>query len=103
MTTRTTPVAVHHPLELPGLTGWLTTVDHKRIGILYVSSAFAFFLVGGLLAEVMRTELAAPGLQLVGEQGYDQLFTMHGTIMLLFFGTPMAVGLGNVIMPLQIG
>ncbi|HET7471800.1 MAG TPA: cytochrome c oxidase subunit I [Candidatus Limnocylindrales bacterium] len=103
MTTRTTPVAVHHPLELPGLTGWLTTVDHKRIGILYVTSAFAFFLVGGLMAEVMRTELAAPGLQIVGEQGYDQLFTMHGTIMLLLFGTPMAVGLGNVIMPLQIG
>ena len=92
-----------HPLELPGLTGWLTTLDHKRIGILYMTSAFAMFLVAGLLAELMRTELAAPGLQIVNEQSYDQLFTMHGTIMLLLFGTPMAIGLGNYIVPLQIG
>jgi len=89
--------------ELGGLTGWLTTTDHKRIGILYITSAFAFFLLGGVLAMGMRTELAAPGLQLVTEEGFDQLFTMHGTIMLLLFGTPMAVGLANVIVPLQIG
>jgi cytochrome c oxidase subunit 1 len=89
--------------ELGGLTGWLTTTDHKRIGILYITSAFGFFLLGGVMAMGMRTELAAPGLQLVTEQGYDQLFTMHGTIMLLLFGTPMAVGLANVIVPLQIG
>jgi cytochrome c oxidase subunit I len=97
--------AVHPPahLETGGLTGWLTTIDHKRIGVLYIVAAFAMFLVGGLLAELMRTELAAPGLQIVGEQGYDQLFTMHGTIMLLMFGTPMAIGLGNYIVPLQIG
>jgi cytochrome c oxidase subunit 1 len=93
----------HAIAEEGGLTGWLTTVDHKRIGVLYIVAAFAMFLVGGLLAEVMRTELAAPGLQVVGEQGYDQLFTMHGTIMLLLFGTPMAIGLGNYIVPLQIG
>jgi len=93
-----------HPLvELGGITGWLTTTDHKRIGILYMSAAFAFFLVGGALASLMRTELAQPGLQLLTEQGYNQLFTMHGTIMLLLFGTPMAVGLGNYIVPLQIG
>jgi cytochrome c oxidase subunit I len=91
------------PLEVGGLTGWLTTTDHKRIGILYIMSAFAFFLLGGVLAMGMRTELAAPGLQLVTEEGFDQLFTMHGTIMLLLFGTPMAVGLANVIVPLQIG
>jgi cytochrome c oxidase subunit I len=97
--------AVHPPahFETGGLTGWLTTIDHKRIGVLYIVAAFAMFLVGGLLAELMRTELAAPGLQIVGEQGYDQLFTMHGTIMLLMFGTPMAIGLGNYIVPLQIG
>jgi cytochrome c oxidase subunit 1 len=92
-----------HPVELAGLSGWLTTLDHKRIGILYISSAFVMFLIAGLLAELMRTELAAPGLQLVNEQGYDQLFTMHGTLMLLLFGTPMAVGLANYIVPLQIG
>ena len=89
--------------ELAGITGWLTTTDHKRIGILYITSAFAFFLVGGLLAEAMRVELVAPGLQFVGEQGFDQLFTMHGTIMLLLFGTPMAIGLANYVVPLQIG
>jgi cytochrome c oxidase subunit 1 len=85
------------------LTGWLTTTDHKRIGILYIATAFGMFLVGGLMAMIMRAELAAPGLQFVGEQGYDELFTMHGTIMLLLFGTPMAVGLANYIVPLQIG
>jgi cytochrome c oxidase subunit 1 len=99
----TLPLQAPVHAEVGGLTGWLTTVDHKRIGILYIVSAFAMFLVGGLLAEVMRTELAAPGLQLVGEQGYDQLFTMHGTIMLLLFGTPVAIGLGNYVVPLQIG
>jgi cytochrome c oxidase subunit 1 len=98
-------LAVHHSsaAEVGGLTGWLTTVDHKRIGILYIVSAFAMFLVGGLLAELMRVELAAPGVQVVGAQGYDQLFTMHGTIMLLLFGTPVAIGLGNYVVPLQIG
>jgi cytochrome c oxidase subunit 1 len=89
--------------EVGGLTGWLTTTDHKRIGVLYMTAAFGFFLFGGLMAMVMRTELAAPGLQFVDELGYDQLFTMHGTIMLLLFGTPMAVGLANYIVPLQIG
>ncbi len=96
-------IVPRHLPEVGGLTGWLTTTDHKRIGILYITSSFAFFLVGGLMAELMRTELAAPGIQLVGEQGYDQLFTMHGTIMLLLFGTPMAVGLANYLVPLQIG
>jgi len=98
----TVAAPVRH-FELAGITGWLTTTDHKRIGILYITSAFAFFLVGGLLAEAMRVELVAPGLQFVGEQGFDQLFTMHGTIMLLLFGTPMAIGLANYVVPLQIG
>jgi cytochrome c oxidase subunit 1 len=96
------PLALPHP-EVGGLTGWLTTTDHKRIGILYMTSAFVMFLVGGMLAAEMRTELAAPGLQLTTEEGYNQLFTMHGTIMLLLFGTPMAIGLANYIVPLQIG
>jgi len=100
VSTATAPV---RHFELAGITGWLTTTDHKRIGILYITSAFAFFLVGGLLAEAMRVELVAPGLQFVGEQGFDQLFTMHGTIMLLLFGTPMAIGLANYVVPLQIG
>ena len=85
------------------LTDWLTTTDHKRIGILYLVSSFGFFVIGGLFAEVMRTELAQPGLQVVSAETYDELFTMHGTIMLLFFATPAAVGFANFLVPLQIG
>src|SRR5204862_108510 len=77
------------------LAEWLTTTDHKRIGILYMSAAFGFFLAGGLMALVLRAELTAPGLQVVSEATYNELFTLHGTIMLLLFGTPMALGLAN--------
>jgi cytochrome c oxidase subunit 1 len=96
------------PVALEGaprstLLTWLTTTDHKRIGILYLTSAFGFFLFAGILALVIRSELAQPGLQLVDEHGYDQLFTMHGTIMLLLFATPAAAGLANYFLPLQIG
>jgi cytochrome c oxidase subunit I len=86
-----------------GVLGWLTTTDHKRIGVLYMTAAFGFFFFGGLLALVMRTELAAPGLQVVDDHGYTQLFTMHGTIMMLLFGTPMVAALANYLVPLQIG
>jgi cytochrome c oxidase subunit 1 len=85
------------------LIAWLTTTDHKRIGVLYMVTAFAFFLFGGLLAMTMRAELAVPGLQLFNEQTYDQAFTMHGTIMMLLFGTPMVAALANYLVPLQIG
>jgi cytochrome c oxidase subunit 1 len=61
------------------------------------------FLIAGLMALVIRAELFAPGLQIVNEEVYNQLFTMHGTIMLLLFGTPLFVGFGNLIMPVQIG
>jgi cytochrome c oxidase subunit I len=87
----------------PRLTDWLTTTDHKRIGILYIVASFGFFVVGGLFAVIMRLELAGPGLQLMSEQTYDELFTMHGTIMLLLFGTPMVAGFANYFVPLQIG
>ena len=86
-----------------GLLTWLTTTDHKRIGQLYLTAAFAFFLFGGLLAVLIRWELAVPGLQLVNEEGYDQAFTMHGTIMLLLFGTPTVAAFANFLVPLQIG
>jgi cytochrome c oxidase subunit 1 len=82
---------------------WLTTTDHKRIGILYTLAAFGFFMVGGVLALVMRAELAQPGLQVVDVQSYDQSFTMHGTIMMLLFGTPMTAAFANYLVPLQIG
>ena len=82
---------------------WLTTVDHKRIGLLYIGTAFGFFLFGGLLAMGIRAELAEPGLQFMDEGTYNEFFTMHGTIMLLLFATPMGIGLGNYLVPLQIG
>ena len=82
---------------------WLTTTDHKRIGLLYLTAAFGFFLLGGLLAVVIRSELAVPGLQLTDQEGYNQLFTMHGTIMMLLFATPAVAGLANFLLPLQIG
>jgi cytochrome c oxidase subunit 1 len=82
---------------------WLTTTDHKLIGQLYLITSFTFFLIGGVMALIIRAELARPGLQLVNEEVYNQLFTMHGTIMLLLFATPLFIGFANVIMPVQIG
>ncbi|MBA3232335.1 MAG: cbb3-type cytochrome c oxidase subunit I, partial [Propionibacteriales bacterium] len=82
---------------------YLTTTDHKVIGNLYLVTSFSFFLIGGLMAMVIRAELARPDLQFVSGEVYNQLFTMHGTIMLLLFATPLFFGFSNVIMPLQIG
>ncbi|GHC79556.1 aa3-type cytochrome oxidase subunit I [Streptomyces flavofungini] len=82
---------------------WLTTTDHKKIGHLYLITSFAFFLIAGLMALMMRAELARPGLQLMSNEEFNQMFTMHGTIMLLLFATPTFAGFANEIMPLQIG
>jgi cytochrome c oxidase subunit 1 len=82
---------------------WVTSTDHKVIGNLYLVTAFGFFLFGGILAMLMRAELARPGLQFFSNDQYNQMFTMHGTIMLLLFATPTFVGFANAIMPLQIG
>jgi cytochrome c oxidase subunit 1 len=82
---------------------YLTTTDHKVIGHLYLITSFVFFIIAGLMAELMRTELARPGLQFLSNEQYNQLFTMHGTLMLLMFATPLFVGFANVVMPLQIG
>ena len=73
------------------------------IGKLYLATSFAWFLAGGIMALLMRSELANPGMQFVNDEVYNQLFTMHGTIMLLLFATPLFFGFGNAIMPLQIG
>ena len=62
----------------------ITTTDHKLIGMMYCVACFAFFLIGGLMALFMRTELASPGLQFLSNEQFNQLFTMHGTVMLLF-------------------
>jgi len=81
----------------------ITSTDHKRIGYLYLATSFAWFLIGGLLALLLRIELTRPGMQFWSNEQYNQIFTMHGTIMLLMFATPLFVGFANVIMPLQIG
>jgi cytochrome c oxidase subunit 1 len=81
----------------------MTTTDHKVIGNLYLVTSFLFFIFGGILALIMRANLAQPGSKVVSDDTYNQLFTMHGTIMLLLFATPLFVGFANAIMPLQIG
>jgi cytochrome c oxidase subunit 1 len=81
----------------------LRTTDHKTIGVLYLSTSFGFFLIGGLTALLMRGELARPGLQFLSPEQYNQLFTMHGTIMLLLYATPNLFGFANFVLPLQIG
>jgi len=85
------------------LLDWLTTTNHKQIGLLYILTTFGFFLLGGLIALLMRTELAHPGLQLMGKSFYNQLFTIHGTTMIFLFIAPMGLGLANYFVPLQIG
>jgi cytochrome c oxidase subunit 1 len=97
------PSGGRRPHRASGLVGWVTTTDHKRIGVFYMVCAFGFFLVGGVLALLMRAELAQPGQDLVSQSTYNQLFTMHGSIMMFLFAVPMAFGLANFLVPLQIG
>jgi cytochrome c oxidase subunit 1 len=85
------------------LTRLLRTTDAKQIGLLYMSTAFGFFYAAGFMAMLMRAELARPGLQFLSTEQYNQLFTEHGTVMLLLFATPIVFAFANYIVPLQIG
>jgi cytochrome c oxidase subunit I+III len=88
----------------PGVLGWLTTTDHKRIGLLYFWATLVLFAAGGVEALLMRTQLAQPNEKLVSPNTYDQLFTMHGITMIFFFIIPMSTGaFGNYLIPLMIG
>jgi cytochrome c oxidase subunit I+III len=78
--------------ERPGLLGWLTTVDHKRIGLLYFFTTLVFFGAGGVEALLIRTQLAAPNERLLGPDTYNQLMTMHGVTMIFLFVIPMTTG-----------
>ncbi|WP_416906023.1 cytochrome c oxidase subunit I [Micromonospora echinospora] len=89
--------------ERPSLRSWFTTVDHKRIGRRYLVTAGLFFVLAGLSALAMRTQLARPDARLLSPQEYNQLFTMHGTAMIFLFATPMLFGFGNFLVPLMIG
>jgi cytochrome c oxidase subunit 1 len=94
------------PVARPRYTGileWITTVDHKKIGVLYLGTTFFFFLSGGLLALAMRTQLAVPDGTLLTAQQYNAAFTMHGTTMVFLFVVPVWTGFANFIIPLQLG
>jgi cytochrome c oxidase subunit I len=111
--TTTIPVAPQHPAPSPklastwetarGLYGVLATVDHKTIGKRYLWTAFAFFLVGGLEAVLIRWQLARPNMHLLTPETYNQLFTMHGVTMMFFYAAPVLSGFSNFLWPLMIG
>src|SRR6516165_10787735 len=94
------PEAVEHAWrEKPGIAGYLSTVNHKRLGMRYIYTAFVFFFAAGLMALVMRTQLAQPDQSLLTPQQYDQLFTMHGVTMIFLFNTPVLGGFGIYLIP----
>jgi cytochrome c oxidase subunit I len=99
------PQVVAHKVEreATGWTSWITTTDHKRIGIMYMVLTFMFFCLGGVEALIMRLQLGEPNNTLVTPQVYNQLFTMHGTTMIFLFIVPMMAGLANYFVPLMIG
>ena len=103
--TTSTPVQAPAKKRSPGaaVVSWITSTDHKTIGYMYLVTSTIWFFVAGAMALAIRAELAAPGMQFLSLEQYNQMFTMHGTIMLFLFATPLFVGFTNVIMPLQIG
>ncbi len=104
MSAITTPLAPKSEALIErGILSWLAMTDHKRIGIAYMTSTLGFFFVAGLLALVMRTQLAHANLEIVGAHAYNQIFTLHGTAMIFLFIAPFGFGLGNYLLPLQIG
>src|SRR5258708_35915193 len=97
-------VSKTEPLPLPSkLHDWIVTVDHKRLGIMYIASALFFFAVAGILAALMRTQLAFPNGTFLPPQVFNRLFTVHGTSMVFLVGMPFFAGLANYLVPLMIG
>ena len=86
-----------------GLYGWIASLDHKRIGIMYLITTFMFFGVGGIEALLMRTQLAVPHNTFLGAEAYNQIFTMHGTTMIFLVVMPMLIGFATYLVPLQVG
>jgi len=87
----------------PGIIGWFSTVDHKEIGIRYIVTAFLFLLAGGIEALILRLQLARPELRLLTPEQYDQLFTMHGITMILWYAFPVLTGFSVFLQPLLLG
>jgi cytochrome c oxidase subunit I len=86
-----------------GVLGWITTVDHKRLGIMYLYTTFFFFVVGGIMALLVRIQLAEPKNTFLSPEQYNEIFTMHGTTMIFLWIIPVLAGFGNYIVPLMIG
>src|SRR5438128_10382756 len=91
------------PTAPSGLWAWMTTIDHKKIGILYAATAFVFFLIGGVEALILRLQLGGPNGHVVSADVYNQIFTMHGTTMIFLVIMPLSTGLANYLVPLMIG
>jgi cytochrome c oxidase subunit I len=105
-TLRHTPVAGVTPrTERKGsvIAGWLSSTDHKVIGHMYLITSFVLFLLAGIMAMLIRVQLLGPDNSIISDSQYNELFTIHGTIMLLLFATPLFIGFGNELLPLQIG
>ncbi len=100
---RTTAAPAHAPTYQTGVWSWLTTVDHKRIGALYLYTALAFFILGGIEAVIMRAQLMGPNGTVVSAETFNQLFTMHGTTMIFLAIMPLSAAFFNFLIPLQIG
>src|SRR5436853_928505 len=95
--------AVRRPSSITGFWSWFTTVDHKKIGLMYAGSSFIFFLIGGLEALLIRSQLAGPDEHLLNAAQYNQIFTMHGLTMIFLFVMPMSAAFFNYLIPLMIG
>src|SRR5947209_12247115 len=106
--------SIDYPLERPdiedkgwhfaeNLYRWIATVDHKKLGLMYIVSALVFLCVAGLMAVVIRLQLAFPNGHVVDPDTYDRLFTMHGTTMVFLVGMPFVAGLSNYLVPIMIG
>nr|MBF6589996.1 cbb3-type cytochrome c oxidase subunit I [Ktedonobacterales bacterium] len=95
--------AVRRSWKTTPLGSWLTTVDHKRIGIMYIYAAFIFFVIGGIEALLIRVQLATPNSTFLSPEAYNQVFTMHATTMIFLFVMPIWTGFGNYLVPLMIG
>ncbi|MBA2325448.1 MAG: cbb3-type cytochrome c oxidase subunit I, partial [Actinobacteria bacterium] len=94
---------LRRPKSTTGFWSWFTTIDHKKIGVMYGTSALIFFVIGGVEALLLRLQLAGPNGAVLTASQYNQLFTMHGTTMVFLMGMPLAVAFGNYLIPLQIG
>ena len=95
--------ALAKPTWLDVVNSWITTVDHKRIGIMYIGYALIFLVIGGIEALIMRVQLSVPNNHFTSPEVFNRMFTMHGTTMVFFVGMPILFGFGNYLIPLMIG